>query len=45
MRKRDIMNYVVAEGGNKVQRDIAEKVVDFMIGIMKILVYNHHQEN
>ena len=32
MRKRDIMNYVVAEGGNKVQRDIAEKVVDFMIG-------------
>ena len=26
------MNLVVAEGGNKTQRDIAEKVVDFMIG-------------
>jgi len=32
MRKRDFMNYVIAEGGNKTQRDIAEKVVDFMIG-------------
>ena len=32
MRKRFNMNYVVAEGGNKTQRDIAEKVVDFMIG-------------
>ena len=26
------MNLVAAEGGNKTQRDIAEKVVDFMIG-------------
>jgi hypothetical protein len=32
MRKRVNMNYVVVEGGNKVQRDIAEKVVNFMIG-------------